>query len=278
MPTACGRSPRTSRSPGGRATTWSWWCRPWARRPTTSSPWPTPCPAPSPGREMDMLLTVGRAQEHGPAVHGAGRPWRRGRQLHRQPGRHHHRRRPHQGQDPGGAGRPGARRRGRRQGGRRRRLPGRLHRAGDHHPRPGRLRHHGGGAGGGVQGRFLRDLHRRDRRVQRRPPHRPPGPQADPPQLRRDAGDGGQRRAGPGPALGRVRPQPRRAAARALELHLGAGHLGHLRGANDGGSDHLRRHPRRQRGQGHDRRRARPPRASRPPCSSRWPTPASTST
>ena len=29
-----------------------------------------------------------------------------------------------------------------------------------------------------------------------------------------------------GPALGRVRPQPRRAAARAVELHLGAGHLG----------------------------------------------------
>ena len=97
-------------------------------------------------------------------------------------------------------------------------------------------------------------------------------------QLRRDARDGGQRRAGAGAAVGRVRPQPRRAPARALELHLGAGHLGHRGGANDGRSDHLRRHPRRR-----PRRRSRSPAcptgpASRPRCSSRWPTPASTST
>ena len=51
--------------------------------------------------------------------------------------------------------------------------------------------------------------------------------------VRRDARDGGHRRHGARAALGRVRPQPRRARPRALELHVGAGHLGH-RGGRDG--------------------------------------------
>ena len=47
--------------------------------------------------------------------------------------------------------------------------------------------------------------------------------------LRGDARDGRHRRQGAGAAVGRVRPQPRRAGPRALELHLGARHLGETR-------------------------------------------------
>ena len=46
-----------------------------------------------PGREMDMLLTTGERIVDGAAVHGARRPRRRRSELHRQPGRHHHRHR-----------------------------------------------------------------------------------------------------------------------------------------------------------------------------------------
>ena len=61
------------------------------------------------------------------------------------------------------------------------------------------------------------------------PAHRAAGPQAEPDQLRRDARDGRRRVQGAGPALGRVRPQPRRRAARALGVHVGTGHVGHRR-------------------------------------------------
>ena len=101
---------------------------------------------------------------------------------------------------------------------------------GDHHPRPGRLRHHRRGAGRRLRGRHLRDLHRRHRRVLGRSPHRAAGPQAAAGLVRGDAGDGRHRRPGPGAAVGRVRPQPPRPAARPLQLHLGAGHLGHRGG------------------------------------------------
>ena len=48
--------------------------------------------------------------------------------------------------------------------------------------------------------------------------------------VRRDARDGGDRRARARAALGRVRAQPPREGARSFELHLGAGHLGHRGG------------------------------------------------
>ena len=54
--------------------------------------------------------------------------------------------------------------------------------------------------------------------------------------------------------------------ARAFELHLGAGHLGHRGGPVvdvDGAGDHLGRHARHLRGEGHDRAGARPARVSR---------------
>ena len=92
-------------------------------------------------------------------------------------------------------------------------------------------------------------------------------PQAATCQLRRDAGDGRRRLQGARPALGRVRPQPRCAAARALGVHVGAGHVDHRRaghrqpqGGSDGRPDHLRRRHRLERVQGHRARRARPAR------------------
>ena len=88
-----------------------------------------------------------RAQEHGARLHGPGRPRHRRRLLHRQPGRHHHRQRPRQGQDPRGQGRPGPggprRGQGLRGGG----LPGRVDREGDHDHGPGGVGPHGRGAG-----------------------------------------------------------------------------------------------------------------------------------
>ena len=47
-----------------------------------------------------------------------------------------------------------------------------------HHPGPRRLRHLGGGARRGAEGRALRHLHRRRRRLHHRPAHRRQGPQA----------------------------------------------------------------------------------------------------
>ena len=81
--------------------------------------------------------------------------------------------------------------------------------------------------------------------------------------LRRDARDVRHRLSQAGHALGRVRPHPRRAPARPLRLHLGAGHLDH-RGGPHGTGHRLRRRRRRQRGQGDRHRRPGPSRHRRP--------------
>ena len=54
-----------------------------------------------------------------------------------------------------------------------RRLPGRRRGGQHHHAGPRRLGHHRGGARRGAQGRRLRDLHRRGRRLHHRPAHLP---------------------------------------------------------------------------------------------------------
>jgi aspartate kinase len=60
----------------------------------------------------------------------------------------------------------------------------------------------------------------------------PEAHRSQPDQLRGDARDRGHRRARPDAALGRVRPQPPRPAARAEQLHLGARHLGRRGGCS----------------------------------------------
>ena len=203
----------------------------WARRPTTSSPWPTRCRPPSP---------AGRWTCCSPSA--SARAWRSlcmaladlgvdAVSLHRQPGRHHHRQRPRQGQDPRGQGRPGPGR------------PGRRARCAwwpaSRACRPRRRSPRWAGAASDLTAVALAAAFGADSceiytdvtgRLLRRSPHRAAGPQAGQDPLRRDAGDGRRRWPGAGAALGRVRPQPRRRPARALQLHLGAGHLGQQRG------------------------------------------------
>ena len=82
----------------------------------------------------------------------------------------------------------------------------------------------------------------------------------------------------PDAARRRVRPQPQRPAARAQQLHLGAGHLGGRGGCRHGRSRRHRGDPRHLGGQGHRQRGARTAPASRPGSSGPWPTSRSTST
>ena len=100
---------------------------------------------------------------------------------------------PHEGAHPRGEGPPhprGARRRQDRPG---RGLPGRLAElARRDHARPRRLGHHRRRPRRRARRRGLRDLHRRRRRVQRRPAHRARGPQAAGAHLRGDARDVGR--------------------------------------------------------------------------------------
>ena len=63
---------------------------------------------------------------------------------------------------------------------------------------------------------------------------------------------------GAGAALGRVRTQPQRPAPRAVQLHLGAGHVGRQGGSVHGAGSRHRGDPRSVGGQGHRHRRARP--------------------
>ena len=68
--------------------------RRWATRPTTCWRWPSRCRPNPDRRELDMLLTAGRAHLDGAALDGHPRAGRRRHQLHRQPVRHHHQRSP----------------------------------------------------------------------------------------------------------------------------------------------------------------------------------------
>ena len=233
-----------------------------------------------PGREMDMLLTVGERKSMALLCMALADLGRRGRQLHRQPGRHHHRQRP----------RPRPRSSRSRATACGRRSPqgkvcvvagfqGVSTGQGDHHARPGRVRHHGGGPGRRVQGRQLRDLHRRDRRVPRRPPHRAAAPASCPgcrfDEMLEMAATGG-----------------RVLALRSVEFARNHDVPLHVRSSftwepgtwvteeepRHGGSDHLGRHPRRLARPRSRHRRARPARHRRAAVPGRWPTPASTST
>ena len=136
-----------------------------------------------------------------------------------------------------------------------------------HHAGPRRLGHLGGGAGGGAQGRPLRHLHRRRRRLHDRSADRREGAQDRPGDLRGDARDGVAGLQGAADALGRAGDESSRARAGAVVVRRGARqrparHDGSGRGRDHGpGAREIRRerHRLRQgRGQDHGDARARP--------------------
>ena len=147
-----------------------------------------------------------------------------------------------------------------------------------HHARPRRQRHHRRRPGGGARRRRLRDLHRRERRLHRRPAHRARGPQAARRHPRGDARDGGLRVEGADAALGRVRPQLRRARCTSAPPSSARRAPGSPRRRQDGEGHRLRNRPQERRGQDHGDRGARTRPASPRASSRRWPRPTSTST
>ena len=214
------------------------------------------------GREMDMLLTSGERISIAllcMAIIDRGEPSVSFTGL---PGRDRHRHDAHEGQDPRRPDRapPGRARRRQRRGGRR--LPGRLHRHRHHDARAGRLRHDRGGARRRARRRGLRDLHRRRRGVHRRSAGRARTP--------------GCWRACPTTRCSRW-PRPAGGCSRCARSSSPAttGCPVHVRSSftwepgtwvdeagqrsrtrwrrRDGTGDHLGRHPRHVRGQGHDR-------------------------
>ncbi len=88
-----------------------------------------------------------------------------------------------------------------------------------------------------------------------------------PGELRRDVGDVRRRLSEAGDAGRGVRSQLASSVARALELHLGAGHLGGGGGPFHGAGHRVRGRSRHVRGEGHARRACPTSRASRPVCS-----------
>ncbi len=168
-----------------------------------------------PARELDMLLTSGERISNAlvaMAISALGAEARSftGSQAGvitdsvARPGADHRR---HPRPDPDRPGR-GSHRAGRR-------IPGRQPgHQGHHHPRPRRLGHHRRRAGRRAERRRLRDLHRRGRRLHRRPADRAGRREAGHHHLRGDARDGRGRRQGADAALRRVRPPVRRPGAR----------------------------------------------------------------
>ena len=213
-----------------------------------------------------------RAGHHRLAGDGADGPWREGEKLHRLAGEDRLRLGPQQGQDRLHRPAKNSRRSSCRLRGGGGRLPGGRRARQPHHARARRLRHLGGRARRGAQGRRVPYLHRRRRRLHDRPA---PGARGAPPaprHLRGNDRDGGRRLQGAADPRSGVRRQVQSSHARALQPHQpgAAGrrggavrHADHFRGRpahGDGeGSDFGRRvQPRR--GEDHGARRSRPSR------------------
>ena len=280
IPTASGPSPTTSCAPAAPATTSSWWSRPWARPPTTSSGSPTTCPparpaarwtcCSPPGERISIALLCMAIIDRGePAV-----------SLHRLAGRDRHRHRPRARPRSSRSGpTASARRIGGRERRGRRRVPGRVDRTRHHHARPRRLRHHRGRARGRARRRGVRDLHRRRRASS--PPTR-----ASCPTRAGSTGVSYDEMLEMAATGGRV------LALRSVEFARNHGVPVHVRssftwepgtwvdrgGAEHGTADHLRRHARHSEAKVTIFARARPARHRRAGCSARWPTKPSTST
>ena len=238
-----GRRPRRPHR-AAAATRSSSWSAPWARRPTSCSAWPH-AGVRRPARPRDgHAHHRRRAQGHGAAVHGAARPRRAGRL--RSPAA-----RPGSSPTPptptprsSSAARPGPRGARRRAGAGRRRRPGRVDRPATSRssagaaptPPPSRWPHALGADAcelyTDVSGVFTAD----PRVVPDGPAHRA-GSRFD--ELLEMTASGC-----PKPAMRSVEFARTigRAAARALELHLGAGHLGRRGGPDHGAGHHLGRH------------------------------------
>ena len=129
-----------------------------------------------------------------------------------------------------------------------------------HDARARRQRHDRRRPGGGDRRGRVRDLHRRDRGVHRRPADRARGGQAAAHQPRGNAGDGRHGLQGPGATISRVRTQLRRPSARALVVCTRRGDLDHQGDTRHGARDRVRHRAQERRGQDHDHRGPRPTR------------------
>ncbi len=200
-------------------------------------------------RELDMLISVGERISCALAAMAINDLGHRAVSLTGLAGRDRHRHEARQGEDRRRPRAPHPRVARPRRDRPRRRLPGRLHRQRRDHARTRRLGHDGRCPRRRARRRALRDLHRRRGRLHRRPADRPEREQAPCGQLRGDAGAGGVRREGAAAAVRRVRAQPRRYAARALDVRGRRGHLDRRGGREDAREgDDRRRHPRRRGG------------------------------
>ena len=126
----------------------------------------------------------GRAADGLAVRHGARSDGLPGDQLHRRPDPHDDRRRLLEGPDQEHRRRVHPPRAGRGPRGDCRRLPGDRRVRKHHDARPGRLGYQCRGLGGGAEGRRVRDLHRRGRRVHGGPAHLQAGRHARRDQLR----------------------------------------------------------------------------------------------
>ena len=190
---------------------------------------------------------------------GDPRPRPGGGLADRLAGRHPHRRRPHEGQDPRDQRRSGQGRARRGQDRARRRLPGLLARHdGDHDARP---RRHGRDRRRARRRarRRLRDLLGRARRLHRRSSHRAERAEAADGLVRGDARDVRVRREGADAALGRARAQSRCSYSCPLHVLGRGGHLGSGR-SFDGAANRVGRDPQRERRGVHAVRHPRPSR------------------
>ena len=233
-----------------------------------------------PPREYDMLVSSGERISMALLVHGPGRPRGRRRLLHRQPGRDHHRHRPHPGQDPRGPGRPPPRGPGRRAG-----CPVVAGFQGVSTDRDVTTLGRGGSdttavaLAAALGRRGLRDLHRRDRGLQRRPPGRARRPAGWPGSASRRCSRSPPPAAGCCSCARSSSPATTTSPCTSGPASPGSRAPGsYEEDAVHGTGRRHRRHPRHLRGQGHRDRGARPARASPPGSSGPWPTGRSTST
>ena len=235
--------------------------------------------SPSPDRrEMDMLLSTGERISCALCAMAINDLGHRGDLADRLAGRDRHRHLAHEGADPRRPRRPHPRGAGRRADRARRRLPGRLDQPRRDHARPRRLGHHRGGGGGRDRRRGVRDLHRRGRRVQRRPADRARARAS----CRRSASRRCSRWRRPAPrccsCARSSTPAPTACGSTADRASTTARYRCPRRRRDDGASTHHRRHPLDRRGADHAARAFPTARAPRPRSSARSPTPTATST